>query len=63
MALREHKYKGHLIRECERVKGEHAGNWVVVGIEHGLERADDISPHFRTLKEAREALDSTHAGR
>ena len=28
--LKERKYKGHIIRQCERAKGEHDGEWRIV---------------------------------
>jgi hypothetical protein len=49
-------YKGQIIRECERVTGAHSGKWIILGHMYGMEISDDISPHFQTLKEAKEYI-------
>jgi len=52
------KYKGFHIYECERIKGEHAGRWVVQTFHEatGIAWSDDQCPHFQTLKDAREGI-------
>lgn len=50
-------YKGELISECQWEKGAHAGKWTIVEYhESGRPYADELCPHFRTLREAREYI-------
>ena len=55
-------YKGETIEECEMADWrEHGGRWLVRRYEHGMVRFDSQTPHYRTLAEAREAIDAQHA--
>lgn len=50
-------YKGRPIYECERVKGEHRGRWIVQTYHYsGMRYADELCPHFGTLADAREYI-------
>lgn len=50
-------YKGHSIYECERVKGEHAGKWIIQDYHHtGIPYADELCPHFHSLKAAKDYI-------
>lgn len=50
-------YKGQLIRDCERVKGEHSGRWIVQTYHStGLPFSDELCPHFSTLAQARDSI-------
>ena len=56
MALaKDRKYKGQLIRECERVEGEHSGRWIIQTYQllTGMAWDDETCPHFNTLHEAK----------
>jgi hypothetical protein len=52
-------YKGFRIFECEQAKGEHSGKWVVQTYYHktGTPWAESECPHFRTLTDARDAIE------
>ena len=51
-------YKGYAIRECERVKGEHAGRWVVqTHHASGVPFSDELCPHFKTRADALTCID------
>lgn len=52
-----HRYMGETILDCERVRGEHPGRWVVLTYHHsGNPWQDQLNPHFSTLPEAREYI-------
>ena len=50
--------RGRVIRECERVKGAHAGAWIIQTYHAGtgLPWDDRECPHFRTIAEAKEYI-------
>lgn len=56
--MKARSYKGHNIYECERIKGEHAGNWIVQTYHSptGMPWSDEECPHFPTLKAARDYI-------
>ena len=56
-------YMGVNIYECERVKGAHAGKWIVQTYHSptGVAWADDCCPHYPTLKAAKEAIREARA--
>ena len=49
-------YKGEVIRACERVKGEHSGKWIIAGTRLGMEIADELCPHFVSIRAAKAAI-------
>ena len=53
--LAERVYMGVVIARCERVRGEHDGEWVVQTIHAttGMMWADEMCPHFQTVREAK----------
>ena len=54
-------YKGEVIRECERAKGEHRGKWIVVGREHGMNLFDELCPHYGSIRAAKDAINNSLA--
>ena len=58
MQAKTRHYKGYSIRPCQRLKGEHAGRWIVQAYHaSGVPFSDDLCPHFKTLPEARTCID------
>lgn len=57
---KSYTYKGESIIECERVKGEHPGNWIVPARHRptGLPYSDELCPHFHTLQDARDYINT-----
>ena len=57
-------YKGQVIRECERGKGEHPGKWIIAG-KHPVDRnlADELCPHFYTIRGAKAAINALKSWR
>ena len=49
------QYRGRAIYECEWVKGEHSGRWIVQTYHQptGLPWSDANCPHFSTLAQAK----------
>ena len=59
--MRMRKYKGHWITDCEMADWrEHGGRWIVITHhkQTGLPWADQFCPHFRTLREAKDSIDT-----
>ena len=58
MSLAYRTYRGFAVIECERAKGEHSGKWTVQTYHKtGMPYADELCPHYQTLKSAHEAID------
>ena len=53
--MKTHRYMGHNIYPCERVKGEHRGKWIVQRYHKpsGMPFTDELCPHFASLAELR----------
>lgn len=60
-ATRTHTYKGQTIYPCERVRGEHRGQWMVQTYHGptGMPYADELCPHYWTLAEAKASIDES----
>ena len=54
--LKEYRYRGHISRQCERVKGEHNGKWIILSYAHGLLLDDTICAHYPTIQAAKDAV-------
>lgn len=52
--MKEHRYKGNVIRQCERVRGEHPGEWIIVETAHGgMILGDELCTHYQSIRLAK----------
>ena len=56
-------YKGQVIRQCERVRGEHRGKWIIAGMRLGMDIADELCPHYVSIRAAKAAINDDLAFR
>ena len=56
--MNDHKYKGHIIRECPFAGDPHGGRWFIVAYHPrtGLPYQCNDTEHFNSLREAREHI-------
>ena len=59
----QYTYMGERILRCERAPGEHRGRWIIqryhlasIDGDRDQPYADEVCPHFNTLRDARDAI-------
>ena len=55
--MKTHRYMRNTIKQCERVTGEHDGEWIIQSYHlSGMKYADELCLHFKTLNDTKKYI-------